>query len=339
MKQLALLALLGGCLTPPAAPGGPERAWTRVADGALPGRMHGARLTWDPQRDAIVMYTGYNATQNLAPGYVYKWQANEWMRICEEGVGPPPLYLPGFTWEPSGQLVLVGGAQIVPGAGLFDNVSKDIYTCDTTGVWTKQTNTLQRERAGASLIYDPQRDRLMLVGGRDRNGPIKNAEMSAPNAQDFTIHPAQMPFASAGAGQTAMYDADSKMIFALEGETTGDDDTPLHDAIWTYDGAAWTRFCNDCSGAPRADASIVHIHGTNETYVIAGFAGNSRDHAGTWVIDQNKLLRVFDEPDARASVGAAYSDTTDSIVMFGGTSVNCEEYECDATFELSIQPQ
>lgn len=337
MKRLVVVALVGGCLSAPDAPAGPQREWTRRADGDVPGPMHGAKLTWDPSPDrGVVMYTGYNAARGLVPGYVYVWRGNQWDRICTEGDGPPPLYLPGFTWEPSGQLVLVGGAQLSPGQGLFDDVRKEIYTCDETNVWTKQTNVLQRERAGASLLYNAMTDRLVLVGGRDRNGPILNAEVSLPDAQDFNIDLVQMPFASVSAGQAATYDTSSKMIFALESDTEDGTRPTLYDAIWEYDGATWSRFCDECSGAPRADASIVHLDGTNETYVIAGFAGGTRDHAGTWIIDQNKLLRVFDEPDARTSVGAAYDGTTGSVIMFGGTSANCVDLECDETFELGI---
>jgi hypothetical protein len=337
MKRLAFVVLLAGCLSAPDAPPGAQREWKRVADGDVPGPMHGAKLTWDAKRGAIVMYTGYNAASGLVPGYVYAWRNNQWQRICTEGTGPPPLYLPGFTWEPmTEQLVLVGGAQLSPGQGMFDNVRKEIYTCDETNVWTQQTNVLQRERAGASLLYNAQTNRLVLVGGRDRNGPILNSEVSLPDAQDFDIDLVQMPFASTSAGQAATYDTSSKMIFALESDTEDGTRPTLFDSIWEYDGQTWARFCESCSGAPRADSSIVHFNGTNETYVIAGFAGGARDHAGTWVIDQNKLVRVFDEPDARTAVGAAYNGTTDSIITFGGTSANCGDLECDETFELGI---
>jgi hypothetical protein len=300
--------------------------------------MHGAKLTWDPSPDrGVVMYTGYNAATGLVPGLVYVWRGHQWELICTEGDVPPPLYLPGFTWEPmTQQLVLVGGAQVSPGQGLFDNVRKEIYTCDETNVWTKQTNLLQRERAGASLIYNAEMNRLVLIGGRDRNGPILNAEVSLPDAQDFDIDLVEMPFVSASAGQGATYDARSKMIFALESDTEDGTRPTLYDAIWEYDGQSWARFCDDCSGAPRADASIVHFNGTNETYVLTGFAGGARDHAGTWVIDQNKLVRVYDQPDARTSVGAAYDGTTDSIITFGGSSAFCVDLECDETFELGI---
>jgi hypothetical protein len=340
MKRLAVVLLLAGCFSAPERPSGPDRGWNRVADGAIPGPQHGARLTWDAKREAVIMYTGYHGKSGNVPGYVYMWKNNEWTRICTEGTGPPPLYLPGFTWEPMyEQLVLVGGAQITAGQGLFDNVRKEIYTCDETNVWTKQVNTLQRERAGGSLIYLAQINRLVLVGGRDRSGPIRNSEVSYADAQDFDIDTIEMPFASVGAGQTATYDADSKMIFALESDTFDDTEPTLYDAIWEYDGETWARFCNECSGDPRADASIVHFGGTNETYVIGGYAGDNRDHAGTWVIDQNKLLRVYEEPEARTAFGVAHSAATDSLIMFGGSSAFCTDYECDETLELGIPPQ
>ena len=340
MKRLALVALIAGCFSPPDPPPGPHRGWTLLARGDTPGPMHGAKLTWDARRGAIVMYTGRNGAQNTVPGYVYMWQSNMWKRICTEGVGPPPLYLPAFTWEPeTEQLVLAGGAQLTTGAGLYDDVRNEIYTCDETNVWTKQTNTLQVGRAGASLVYDAQIHRLLVIGGRNTSGQIKSMETSLADAQDFELDIAPMPFASAGTGQSATYDADSQRVLALEADLTPDNSPLLHDALWQYDGEKWSRYCDDCSGSKRSDASIVHATGTSETYVIAGYAGNDSFLSGTWIVDQNKLVRVFNDPLERNAVGAAWSDMTSSLITFGGAGDDCADFECDETLELVITSQ
>jgi hypothetical protein len=337
MKRLALLALVTSCFSPPEAPDGPRRGWRRVANGDVPGAMHGAKLTWDATRNAVVMYTGRNAVTSTLNGHVWMWKNNIWTRICTEGDGPPPLYLPAFTWEPEyEQLVLAGGAQLTPGAPLYDNVRNEIYTCDEGNVWTKQTNTLQIARAGASLVYDEQIHRLLVIGGRDSRGQVKNMEVSLADAQDFQIDAAPMPFASAGAGQSATYDATSRRVLALKTELTPDDAPPLHDAIWQHDGEKWTRFCDDCSGSgiARSDASIVHFNGTNENYVIAGYGGDGMSLSGTWIIDQNHLVRVYGDPAERNAVGIAWNGAANTLITFGGAGGDCVADECDETFEL-----
>jgi hypothetical protein len=337
MKWLVLAVVATGCLGAPEEPFGPRRDWQIVAEEEPPGRMHGAKLTYDAVREAVVMYTGRRADTDTQPGQVWMWKNSRWERICTEGTGPPPLYLPAFTWEPKfQQLVLVGGAQIYPQTNFFGDVSDEIYTCDEGNVWTKQTNYLQIGRVGASLLYQPEMDKLVLVGGRDANGQVKSVEISDPDASNFDLDGIPMTFASAGAGQSATYDDDSKTILALETELTPDDTLIPRDAMWKYDGVQWTKFCDDCSGTPRSDASLVHFGGSVETYLIGGYVGRSQNTGGTWILDHERFVKVFDEPSQRNAVGAAYNSKTDTLFAYGGTGNPCPSFECPETFELVV---
>ena len=344
MKSLVLAALTTGCLSAPDAPFGPRRDWETAFDGDMPGQMHGAKLTYDATRQAVVMYAGRRGGETSLSGQVWMWKNNTWTEICKGGVEgmtrPVPVYLPGFAWAPDpsgGQLVLVGGAHLYATvANTFEDVSDEIWTCDEGNAWTKQSNFLQIGRAGASLLYQPQMNKLVLVGGRDTNRQLKNVEISDPDASNFELDPIPMPFASAGAGQSATYDDDSKTILALETELTPDDSIFPHDAMWKYDGAQWTPFCDDCSGIGRSDASLVHLSGSIETYLIGGYIGDQHNISGTWILDHEKFVRVFNDPVTRNAIGVVYSEATDTLVAHGGASPDCAGSDCPETLELVI---
>lgn len=343
MKWLALVLMLTGCFAPD-EPFGPRRGWEFTGE-VPPGAMHGAKLTWDQTRGGVVMYTGRHRDQMSLPGQLWLWKNKLWTQICKGGVEgmsrPTPVYLPAFTWEPTyKQLVLAGGARVHATGGLFDDISDEIWTCDETDNWTKLTSKLAIGRAGASLLNYPQpqprNDVLVLVGGRNAGGQLKNMEISPADASAFEVDPIPMTFASAGAGQSATYDDDSHQIFALETELTPDDFPTLHDAMWKFDGMQWTQFCEDCTGTARSDASLVHFGDSVETYLVGGYIGGGDSITGTWILDHEKFVKVFNEPATRNGIGVAYDGTADTLVGYGGTSPDCASGECPDTIELVV---
>jgi hypothetical protein len=347
MRWLGLLSMLGGCLFAPSNDvSGFDYEWILKDDNGAPGPMHGAKLTYARgQRNTIVMYAGRdtNAAGGAPSGKVWKWKDSKWSEICqmpdpETGTLPDPVYLPGFTWvDETKTLMLAGGARIAPGQPqLFNDVSNQVWTCDESDTWHK-AGTLVNGRVGASLLEVNEPHEVRLVGGRDAAKAINSMEASPTSGSSWSIE-SDMPFPSAGAGQTATYDSNGAHVVALEAELTPDNSITPHDAIWVYTGT-WAPYCTDCSGIGRSDASIVHVEGTQNTYVIGGYIGNGNNTSGTWILDSNRLVKVDSEPVERNAMGVASTfrgaTTDDSLISYGGTTPNsiCATNECADTYE------
>ncbi|HSD89448.1 MAG TPA: hypothetical protein VLB44_18085 [Kofleriaceae bacterium] len=340
-RLLVLVPLVAACgLTDPGRPDeGPRRAWNLVA-GPDPGSWHGAKLTWDPVRHGIVMYTGRNVNAPTDSTKVYLWKNRTWTEICTKGTPPTaPRYLPGFVWNPKTQdLVLAGGSYDGPA---FTNLATNVYTCNESDEWTL-AGSLKEGRAGADLVFNPDRNEMMLIGGRAVAAQLHTIETST-DAAVWQTSSIQLPFDCAGAGQNVTWDSNSHRILALAGELSAnrDDAQVFHDEVWSLYSTetSWDQVCKNCSGTPRTDASIVHLgldnDDTDENYVINGYIGHDQQIAGTWILDHNDLLDVIrNEPAKRDGVGVAYDADAQSLITHGGTGQSCPDFECSETLEL-----
>lgn len=331
MRALAIVAcLLAGCaaFSEPDPFGGPKRDWVNANPASAPGAMQGAKLTFDGDRGRVVMYTGKD--HDTIFGLAYEWNGQDWSPICGDP-RPPNVYLPGFAWHPTLGLVLAGGSL----TGDLTMPSKDVWACKNN-VWL-HIGVLNTARSGGELVFDPQRNELVLVGGRGADNLI-SFEYSTNGA---TWTQLDTPFESAGAGESATYDTSDGRILALEGELEAGDIVTLHDGVWEMasdtPAHTWQPVCDGCSGVPKSDASIVHIEGTNENWIVGGYIGNSAELSGTSLLDNDKLLPIIpNNLPARNAVGLASDPTSHEAIAYGGAGTACAStsFECHDTYIL-----
>jgi hypothetical protein len=109
----------------------------------------------------------------------------------------------------------------------------------------------------------------------------------------------------------------------------------------------WTPLCDGCTGAGRAQVSLVHVPEYDQTFMVGGCDALSVSFcfeyavAGTLVLVGDHF-ETYDAqfPPARLAPGLAYDPSRDVVVMYGGygydTDPDCDSNgNCGGTWELA----
>jgi hypothetical protein len=175
-----------------------------VISGPLPLNRYNQQLTYDTERDRVVMFGGARSGSTLTD--TYEWNGSSWASVPTSGPGPRAnaamadtagpgvmmfsgLVLPGGgssyrdTWEFDGtswtqqptpdELLATYGA-----AAAYDAVNQRTIVVAIDGTtwayadhaWTQLAADGPSARTQAAMVYDPWLERLVLYGGTSANG-------------------------------------------------------------------------------------------------------------------------------------------------------------------------
>lgn len=156
-------AVTANFITPPPACG----SWSLIPVTTKPLGREGSVAIWDPVRHRMVIYGG-KGDSSFPLGDVWALTtagSPAWAQLWGGSGGR--MYSLGVYDPVRDRLIIYGGT-----AGL--NYLGDVWAFDLAGTpaWTPITpsGTPPAARSGASLIYDPVRDRLLLFGGTVKCG-------------------------------------------------------------------------------------------------------------------------------------------------------------------------
>ena len=100
----------------------------------------------------------------------------------------------------------------------------------------------------------------------------------------------------------------------------------------------WSLVCGPCLRAPDPRCSLVHLGQSAATFVVGGYA-SGEELAGSWILDNDELVRSHDDPPARDRAGVAYDSGRNEVVMYGGNGSGCagEGGNCNTTWILGLE--
>src|SRR5215217_4252234 len=176
-------------------------AWTQVADtGPDPRFLHG--MVYDDSRQRVVLFGGYGSTPPF--GDTWEWDGTEWTQIADTGpseryvpamafdrsrecqvlfggyfqgtwfndtwewadgtgwvkrqdMGPQSIAFPKITYTEKGMVLFACKSGVFVGSG---------QTWEWDGkLWTQHQDMGPKARDRYALVYDSQRDRVVLFGG------------------------------------------------------------------------------------------------------------------------------------------------------------------------------
>jgi hypothetical protein len=321
---------------------GDTLTWTRLAPaGVAPGARANHRAIYDPVRDRMVVFGGYQG------GYLNDvWALSlsgtpTWTQLTPAGTLPAVRSGHGAIYDPvRDRMVIFGGLSSV------DIPVNDVWALSLgeAPVWTAltPTGTLPRARAYHSAVYDPVRDRIVVFGGYSPFYYFHDVwELSLAGTPSWTeLAPTGTPPSAWCWSHIAIYDpaGDRMVVFggysgsAYLGET------------WELSLAgtpAWTELAPEgASPSARREHSAVYDPVRHRMVVFGGFDGTLLDDV--WTLSLSNPLAWSGpvtppppepRPVARFWHTAIYDPVGDRMVVFGGTDFISTD---DTVWELSL---
>ncbi len=152
--------------------GAPE-TWSVLApSGTPPSNRQGASAIYDPRRDRMIVFGGQTGATTEKSAELWSLSLGggpAWSPLAASGPPPPARAFHSAIYDPFGDRMIVFGGEDALAQPLADLWQ---LTLDGTPEWTPLTPTggLPAPRSGHIAFFDPPRERMVVVGGRDMNG-------------------------------------------------------------------------------------------------------------------------------------------------------------------------
>ncbi len=280
-----------------------DATWT-IAGVAEPGPLSGAQLSFDYQRERLVLTGGRDTDRNqVASVRTYvdgAWQAQrgESMRIKRAD------HAQAYDVERD-QLVVCGG-------------SGDGAPCETFDGqrWADVERHYDLDFDGAAMVWDDARHRLVLVGGRKRGSDF-NKDVYVGHANSFeslnirSESPAPRVFAS------LVYDPRRQVVVMLGGF---DRDGKATRDIWELAGVRWRQVATDIDTRGHA---VAYYNSVSRKVVVAGGSidldSPALDQVSTW--DGTSWVAeaaLASRPPARRAAAGTFDPIRKMATLLGG---------------------
>ncbi|MBK8974904.1 MAG: hypothetical protein IPM29_03180 [Planctomycetes bacterium] len=303
-RALLLLALC--------APLGAQMTWSRID---MPPRS-GSALTFDPMRQRIVMFGGFDGWSHL--GDTLEWDGRRWLRIADRG--PAPRRGTAMAYDPTTRcVVLFGGTDSpAPGQGTY---WRDTWEWDgISGTWSVVSQVGPPVRDGHAMVWDPTRQRVLLHGGSDAQGRALGDTWEWDGARRSWTQVSQTGPQPMRRGFAMAFDGLAGRAVLFGGFAAG----YLADT-WQWDGSTgrWTLSATAGPSA-RAGHAMIYDPMSHRVLLIGGGETQAippRLVGDLWAWDgtTNTWTRVADAGlTPRAGHVAAYDPTRRRSCVFGG---------------------
>jgi hypothetical protein len=212
-------------------------------------------------------------------------------------------------YPPKSELVLFGGRR--PGTIFGDTWTR------TGSTWTQQHPTRSPSaRTGASMVYDPASNQLLLFGGSATTGTGFSGQTWTWNGSNWTLlHPATSP--PGREDQQMAYDAATGTVILF----AGFHGTGYWDDTWSWNGTTWTQLTTPTPPMGRDSAAFVYDPATSQLILFGGFRGSGFSPGDTWDWTGTTWTQLSPAHSPGIEVfarQAAYDTDTNQLLLFGG---------------------
>ncbi len=248
--------------------------WTQKSTVGPPGRVNQA-MVYDASSQVVLLYGGQGAdlqgtfTQILGDTWV--WNGTEWTELHPVH-HPSPRAGHSVVFDAArGEVVLFGGDE-TDSLDMQGPYLNDTWVWDGTDWDLKDLQDAPPVRFRHAMTYDVKRQRVVLFGGNDEDGPLNDTwEWDGNHWNQVTT--AHTPDSRRGHGMT--YDSRREKVVLFGGELGSD----FSSETWEYDGMDWTRI--EAANPPETDALALTYDSTRGETVL--FTGEQPD--ATFVYD------------------------------------------------------
>jgi hypothetical protein len=287
------------------------------------------------------------ATQQ-ALGTVPDGQVATWRQVGAQG-SPAGHLMQAVAFDKTRKVVVVfGGATLTIGAGALQPNDETWEWNPQTGTWTRRVSPGPRPdaRAGAGMVYDGQRQKLVLFGGRSAAGANYDDTWEwDPTTGSWTKLTIAGAHPSGRSQLGLVYEESTKKILLFGGglaqplaEYTGNpnrDSAPISASLndtWEFDPAqgTWAALSPATKPSVRHDFGMAWDSSRNKVVLFAGLQVDIAGATGvpkrdTWEWDPEKGTWTertgSTKPSQRFGHALAFDDTRKKLVLFGGVDM------------------
>lgn len=277
--------------------------WSPIAvTGKKPGARTAASLAFDPVRQKLVLYGGFDGDFDLNELWELPANGTAW-----EDKSPLPLPRSAFALgqKDTGEALMFGGYMAAGGAYLGDTWRY------ANGAWTRLSGAGPGPRSDAALAFHG--GIALLVGGQTSttNYPPDTFAMG-PGATDWVSIPGPAPRSQAAMG----HDPKRGLTVVFGGRNAAGrlDDT------WVFDGTAWALKATATKPPARKDAQLLFDPVKEQLVLFGGTKTGGVIANDAWAFDGTDWKEVAGQtvaPTSRVWNALAY-DAKGRLVTFGG---------------------
>jgi len=327
-------------------------AWSQLTpSGALPPAREGHTAVYDSASNTMTVFGGTDCLGNFYNDVWILTNADgatgtpSWTQALPSGGGPSPRAQSSAIYDSANNIMTVFG-----GDGTSKSVFNDVWTLSHangtggTPVWTQlsPTGTAPTARYAHSAIYDSANNRMVVHGGINGSGAVRNDTwiLTQPNGLGGTPAWSQLVPTATGpyrASHTAMYDPVSNEMVIFGGDSqlaktfTDDHVLLLTHANGLSSGATWSQE----GPAPRYHSAAIYDSATDQMIMFGGqqngSAGPLNDlwsekkvvadgQASAVTTDWVQLVASGTSPSARFGHSAVYDSASNRMIVFGGAT-------------------
>lgn len=274
-------------------------------------------MVYHPQEASIYLFGGADERQVKSDLWVL--EGTNWHKVAVENT-PPPRTFAAMAYDPQGnRILLFGGSKVLFGKkATSQNLLQDTWQFKD-GNWQKMpTENAPTVRAEASMVYDENRQRMVLFGGYTiQNGDyIKLNDTWEFYEGDWHLVLESGP--SARHGVAMAYDQEAKSVVFFGGSTVDKQYGPSKGETWTWKGDQWDKLTIE-QPPGVFNATMAYDTAQKRLLRFGGWTGTSRSDA-TWTFQNNtwKPLQAKIRPSPRNHSGMVYDEKNKRMLLFGG---------------------
>jgi Galactose oxidase, central domain len=314
--------------------------WVQITTtGGVPSRRRGHTAIYDPIRDRMLAYGGYDNDYDREVWELTLGDSPRWTLLTPVGGPPVGSYGASATYDPvRDQMVVIGGDD----GGTYPNGAVWALSLSSEPAWSQLApNFTLYQRAGHVTTYFPEQDCIVAMGGYAFNS-VADDDVWAFSLQTNTWQPLLLgPLARYF--HSAIYDSYRSRMIVCSGNNRG-----ARNDTWAFvfdNGGAWSLLNGLGTGAPSARSTPTAVYDSlrRRMIVFGGDEGSTRRN-DTWSLDLGgnpswvQLFPAGTAPPARAGHSAVYDSNRDRVIVFGGFGSDPSDHLND-TWALNLSPE
>jgi hypothetical protein len=304
-----------------------DGAWL-LLPATFPDDPHAARHTYaailDAPRNRMVLFGGSDGSIFRNDSFELRLGLTpSWSMLTPSGATPPPRRLVEGIYDPLRDQMIVFG-------GVAGSLFNDVWALSLAGApaWTRiePSGPSPAPRAGHSLVYDPDGDRMILFGGFDGvSAPAQRRNdvwaLSLYGTPTWTEITPVGPGPSARSSHSAVYDtARHRMVIF------GGTDPAYRNDTWALSltgSPAWTMLTPSGTPPPVREEQSVIYDPRGDRLILFGGTDGIDDFGDVWFLQFGTDAWVRRPPTPASPLprwghGAIDDPVADRMILFGG---------------------